>query len=109
MQRFAIAAPLLCAAMLTAAPARGEPLPYGGYVYEAPSVYRLPPYAVGMYHHPPPAYYVAPLPRARLYQPLPPAGFGSPYYNGYNDPYFPSYGPGMREFLHFGGADFYGW
>jgi hypothetical protein len=30
-------------------------------------------------------------------------------YNGYNDPYLYNYGPGMRQFLQFGGADFYGW
>jgi len=44
----------------------------------------------------------------RAYWP-PPAGFGSPFYNGYNDPNYPLYGPGVREFLNWGGADFYGW
>jgi hypothetical protein len=39
----------------------------------------------------------------------PPVGFGSPSYNGYNDPYYGYYGPGVRQFLRYGGADFYGW
>jgi hypothetical protein len=66
------------------------------WVYEPPSIQPLPPqypYAYGA---------------DRLYRP-PPVGFGSPYYNGFNDPYFDLYGPGVREFLWFGGADFYGW
>ena len=40
---------------------------------------------------------------------LPPYGFGSRYYSGYNDPLLPTYGPGVQEFLLYGGADFYGW
>lgn len=35
----------------------------------------------------------------------PPYGFGGRYYNG---PYFSNYGPGVRQFLHFGGTDYYG-
>ena len=33
---------------------------------------------------------------------FPSHGFGSPYYNGSNDPYFNSYGPGVRQFLQMG-------
>jgi hypothetical protein len=40
---------------------------------------------------------------------LPPYGFGSPYYNGHGDVYSYRYGRGVRDFLRFGGADFYGW
>ena len=40
---------------------------------------------------------------------LPPYGFGQPGYTGYNDPLLPTYGPGVQDFLRFGGADFYGW
>lgn len=57
-------------------------MPYGGY-YGGPS-YRSP------------------------YTDLPPFGFGVrglPYGFGFS----PSYGPGVNEFLYFGGADFYGW
>lgn len=72
-----------------------------GYVYVAPQ--QLPA---------PPAYVAPPLHgfgAAWYGSPLPPIGFGSPYYNGYSDPNYPLYGPGVREFLDFGGADFYGW
>ena len=70
------------------------------YVYDATSYYRRPP----AYYYPGYGGYYGGYSRA-----LPPYGFGSPSYNGYNDPYYGSYGPGTREFLRFGGADFYGW
>lgn len=71
-----------------------------GYIYEAERYWTAPPY-VG-------PYYVSPY-RYGAYYDLPPYGFGDRYYNGYNDPAFPTYGPGVQEFLYFGGADFYGW
>jgi hypothetical protein len=73
-----------------------------GYVYEAQRNWTPPPpyYGPGAYYGEP--YY------GSLYA-IPPYGFGSRYYNGYNDPAFPTYGPGVQEFLYFGGADFYGW
>ena len=95
-----------------------------GYIYEPYSFHPAPPayapaygYGYGYYNGFVPysaAYYSA---RSYGYgfglsgysRALPPYGFGSPYYSGYNDPYFHSYGPGIREFLYFGGADFYGW
>jgi hypothetical protein len=85
-----------------------HPLPHGGYVYQAPQAWVVPPYyGYGGYSGPYSGY-------GSYYRPyygwsIPPYGFGSPYYNGYNDPNFYSYGPGMREFLQMGGADFYGW
>ena len=75
------------------------PVRHYGYAYYPPSGWAVPP----------PAYYPSPWYGGYYGRALPPYGFGSPYYNGYNDPYFYSYGPGMREFLQFGGADFYGW
>jgi hypothetical protein len=80
---------------------RGYPLGYtstgpNGYVYVAPPSVVVPPvYPYGGYF-------------GRGYA-LPPVGFGSPYYSGFNDPSYGLYGPGVREFLYFGGADFYGW
>jgi hypothetical protein len=75
----------------------------GGYVYAPPTVWAVPP--------PVAPYYVAPYGYGygAYYRPMAPYGFGSPYYSGYNDPYYYGYGPGTREFLRFGGADFYGW
>jgi hypothetical protein len=73
-----------------------------GYVYEAQRQWSVPPPYYG-----PGAYYGAPY--YPSYYAMPPYGFGSRYYNGYNDPAFPTYGPGVQEFLYFGGADFYGW
>lgn len=103
-------------------PSLHAPVPPGGYVYDAPSAYPRTPvyvqpipqawgyparggypyqygysYGYGAY----PGY----IPRAAT----PPYGFGNPNYNGYNDPYKASYGPGVREFIRWGGADFYGW
>lgn len=75
------------------------PLRHYGYTYYPPSGWAVPP----------PAYYPGSWYGGYYGRALPPYGFGSPYYNGYNDPYFYSYGPGVREFLLFGGADFYGW
>ena len=71
--------------------------PRGGYVYYPPTTWVGPPYG----------YYYGPV--APYYRPLPPYGFGSPYYNGYNDAYSWRYGPGVGQFLRMGGADFYGW
>lgn len=67
-----------------------------GYVYVAPSYQATPPF----------------YPYGGLYQggyAPPPVGFGSPYYNGYADPNYGFYGPGVRQFLNYGGTDFYGW
>jgi len=72
-----------------------------GYIYDAPRGWVMPP--------PVSPYYLAPYGYGAYYRPLAPYGFGSPYYNGYNDPYYYGYGPGTRQFLRFGGADFYGW
>lgn len=58
--------------------------PYGGYGYYGGPYYRSP------------------------YTDLPPYGFGVrglPYGYGFS----PYYGPGVNEFLYFGGADFHGW
>ena len=76
-----------------------------GYVYEAQRQWSVPPpyYGPGGYYG---IYGYGPY--GSLYA-IPPYGFGSRYYNGYNDPAFPTYGPGVQEFLYFGGADFYGW
>ena len=85
---------------------RYRPTGPNGYVYEAQRQWTVPPPYYG-----PGAYYGSPYGYGRygsLYA-MPPYGFGSRYYNGYNDPAFPTYGPGVQEFLRFGGADFYGW
>ena len=75
------------------------------YVYEANSYYLRPPVVphYGGYYGYGRGYY------GGGYRPLAPYGFGNRNYNGYNDPYYRSYGPGVQEFLRFGGADFYGW
>lgn len=79
-----------------------------GYIYEAERYWSAPPlYAPGPVYSPG-AFYPNPY-RFGPYTDVPPYGFGSRYYNGYNDPAFPTYGPGVQEFLYFGGADFYGW
>lgn len=83
---------------------RYTPTGPNGYVYDAASGWIAPPtygygYAPGYY-----GYY-----GGYTTPQLPPLGFGSRWYDGYNDPYYYSYGPGVREFLRFGGADFYGW
>ncbi len=91
-----------------ATPARAQAPGYwrianGGYVYYPPRAWSVPPpvpYYSGGYGF---GY------RPYAWRVLPPYGFGSPYYNGYNDPYYYSYGPGVRDFLRMGGADFYGW
>jgi len=77
-----------------------------GYVYVAPSTApAMPayPYPYGTSYGGFGAGYYG-----RAYWP-PPVSFGSPFYNGYNDPNYALYGPGVREFLQYGGADFYGW
>jgi hypothetical protein len=68
-----------------------------GYVYVAPSYQPAVPYYD-------PYFGIG----ANGYLP-PPVGFGRPYYNGSNDPNYGVYGPGVREFLRYGGADYYGW
>lgn len=73
-----------------------------GYIYEAEQRWTAPPL------YGPTGYYGSPYVYGPAYD-LPPYGFGSRYYNGYNDPALPTYGPGVQEFIHFGGADFYGW
>jgi len=83
---------------------RDRMIPTGpnGYVYDAQSYYRRPPlYAPGGYY--------GGWSGSRYGRAMPPYGFGNPGYNGYNDPYYNSYGSGVRDFLRFGGADFYGW
>jgi hypothetical protein len=107
MKRTTAAIAALLLAFSEAAPAQAQPhpggywpLPHGGYVYQAPQGWPVPPpyyrgYGLGYGRY--------------SWRALPPYGFGSPYYNGYNNPYYYSYGPGVREFLRFGGADFYGW
>jgi hypothetical protein len=78
-----------------------SPLPHGGYVCQAPGGWAVLPYSsCRTYPYP----Y-----RPHLGWSLPPYGFGSPHYNGHNDPYNYSYGPGVRQFLQMGGANFYGW
>ena len=85
-----------------------------GYVYEAESHWLTPPLlAPGPFFAPAPLsargpIFVNPY-RFGPHTDLPPYGFGNRFYNGYNDPAFPTYGPGVQEFLYFGGADFYGW
>jgi hypothetical protein len=85
------------------APGYIYPIPRGGYVYSAPRGWAVPPvpyyYGYGAAYGYSPGYWRA----------LPPYGFGSPYYNGHNDPYAPTYGSGVRDFLWMGGANFYGW
>jgi len=78
------------------------PTPRGGYVYSAPRGWAVPP--VPYYYGYGATYGLGPGFRA-----LPPYGFGSPYYTGHNDPYAPTYGSGVRDFLWMGGANFYGW
>lgn len=109
----AVAATALVAALAIGSTATAQRLNAGsmtwtspnGYIYNANSYYLNPPYY--------PSYYGYGGSFGRGYYgrsgPLPPYGFGSRHYNGYNDPYYGSYGPGVREFLRFGGADFYGW
>jgi hypothetical protein len=74
--------------------------PKRGYAYYPPTTWAAPSYVPGPYVPSYGAYY---------YGGLPPYGFGSPYYNGYSDVYSYRYGPSVRDFLRFGGADFYGW
>ncbi len=77
-----------------------DPVRHYGYVYYPPPRWATPA----------PAYYPGRYRGTYYYgRPLPPYGFGNPYYNGYNDPLLNAYGPGVREFLVFGGANFYGW
>jgi len=71
------------------------------YVYVPPSYVPVPPLTAYGYGY-------GPFYGGGGYLP-PPIGFGSPYYNGYGDPAYPLYGPGVQDFLRFGGADFYGW
>lgn len=73
----------------------------GGYVYYPPTGWAVPPLIS--------PYYIRPYGYGAYYRPLPPYGFGSPYYSGYHDPNYYGYGRGTRDFLRFGGADFYGW
>lgn len=81
---------------------RYTPTGPNGYIYEAGRGWMQPPLYQGYYGY---GY----SPYARYGRAMPPYGFGNPSYNGYNDPYYGTYGPGVREFLRFGGADFYGW
>ena len=126
---FALAAGLCLSA--TASAEAANPFPYryrwtdpSGYTYYTPSdVYLHPGYGYGSrvsgYIPRPWAYYGGAYPLvgspfgyrgyAGYGYDLPPYGFGSRYYSGYNDPLLPTYGPGVQEFLLFGGADFYGW
>lgn len=127
--RFPLAAIALLA--FTSSSEAANPFPYryrwtdpSGYTYYTPGdVYRYPGYGYGSrvsgYVPRPSAYYWGAMPPVgfgygygtlgrRAYD-LPPYGFGNPYYSGYNDPLLPTYGPGIQEFLKFGGADFYGW
>lgn len=77
-----------------------QPTGPNSYVYHATSYWATPPYY---------APYGYGYGASHWGYEMPPVGFGSPYYSGYNDPYFGLYGPGVQEFLYFGGADFYGW
>lgn len=107
-----------------------NPFPYryrwtdpSGYTYYTPAdLYRYRGYSYGsrVSGYSPPGHWTAVPPAAFGYgysyrgypgagYDLPPYGFGQPGYTGYNDPLLPTYGPGMQEFLMFGGADFYGW
>lgn len=87
---------------------RSIPTGPNGYVYEAERYWSARPlYVPGPLYTSGP-FYANPH-RFGPYTDIPPYGFGSRYYNGYNDPAFPTYGPGVQEFLYFGGADFYGW
>lgn len=118
LSRFLMIATFAAAAVCVASPARSAEDPLGkypvGYTAKGPNgyVYVAPSYA--------PALPVAPYPYGYAYggvgagyygraSLLPPAGFGSPFYNGYSDPNYRFYGRGVRQFLRFGGADFYGW
>jgi hypothetical protein len=100
---------VLAASVLSAAVGLAEGgRPTGNYPRSRAEIPRITVYAPPSYQAiPPPTPYASGYWGGLRYQP--PMGFGSPYYNGYNDPYFRSYGPGVQEFLRFGGADFYGW
>lgn len=76
-----------------------DPVRHYGYVYYPPPRWATPA----------PAYFPGRYLGTYYGLPLPPYGFGNPYYNGYNDPLLNAYGPGVRQFLLFGGANFYGW
>jgi hypothetical protein len=93
----------VCTDARAQAPGYIYPTPNGGYVYSAPRAWATPP--IPYYYGYGAAYGYGP----GYYRRLPPYGFGSPYYNGHNDPYAPSYGGGVRDFLWMGGANFYGW
>jgi hypothetical protein len=84
--------------------------------YPAVSIYNGGPIYPYSYGYPPTLQLVPTNPYGATFSPIygstlqpVPFGFGSRYYNGYNDPYFNSYGPGVQSFLQWGGADFYGW
>jgi hypothetical protein len=79
-----------------------------GYIYDRTWGHTSRPY-YGYGYRPRYSAYGYAAPYSRAYRPLAPYGFGNRNYTGYNDPYYYSYGPGVREFLDFGGADFYGW
>lgn len=117
-RKISITAAIATAAFCASSPSHSAEDPLGkyptGYTFKGPNgyVYVAPPYA--------PAAPVYRFPYGHSYGRYgagyyggaylpPPVGFGSPFYNGYNDPNFAFYGPGVREFLRNGGADFYGW